>query len=94
MEFFLILLVPCCFVAAYVGQSMKQFAVAQRALRLELRVKDLEDRMLKEDRRQAGKARWNRKETEEALLEQAAETLRLAQERPKDQDPWLGKAFG
>jgi len=88
LVFFLFL---CSFPLGYLGGAVRALALHRLALGLQLRVKDLEDRLLREDRRFAGSQRWKKQDIEDKILRDAADTLKQAQLSGEDIAPWTFK---
>lgn len=81
----------CSFPLGYLGGVARSLAQYRLSLSLQLRVKDIEERLLREDRRYAGTQRWKKQDVDENILREAAETLKRAQLSGDDIAPWTFK---
>ncbi len=71
--------------AGYLGGAVRSLAQHRLSLSLQLRVKDLEERLLREDRRYAGTLSRSKRDIDREILEQAAATLQKPQ---VNESPW------
>jgi hypothetical protein len=74
----------CSFPLGYLGGVARALALHRLTLGLQLRVKDLEDRLLREDRRFAGSQRWKKQDFDDKILADAVATLEKAKAKPED----------
>jgi len=72
LVFFLFL---CSFPLGWLGGAVRGLAIHRLCLGLQLRLKDLEDRILREDRRFAGSQRWKKQDMDDKILSDAVATL-------------------
>lgn len=82
-QFLVLLAAP---VLGYLAGAYRALAMHRLTLGLQLRVKDIEDRLIREDKRFAGTQRWTKKIEEEKLL---AATMEAAKNRKAEEPaPW------
>ncbi len=79
--------IACILAASFAGGLLTVWSVSRRAYRLELRVGDLEDRLLTVNKRNAAAARW---EKPDKLMAEAEALKNLGSRRTvPDDPPWF-----
>lgn len=82
-----LLVVVCSFCAGWLGGSLRALALHRLTLGLQLRLKDCEERLLREDKRFAGRERWASKQKQDEFLERALEAAQ-AKKNEHQEAPW------